>query len=246
MGFRRDKKAVVAVGIIPARSGSKGIPNKNIRLLAGKPLIYYTIKAGLEASLLSRLVVSTDSMEIAEISEAFGAEVPFLRPPELARDDTLGLPVVRHAVKFLEENQGYRPDIIVTLQPTSPLRRAEHIDAAVTMLIETKADSVVSLCEAEHSPYWMRALTKDGRLKPILSTKEDYMRRQDLPRVYRFNGAVYASKYSVVMEEKKRSKADIRALIMDREDSIDIDEELDFQIAEMILVTRRQAAAAQS
>ena len=141
------------VGVIPARSGSKGIPNKNIKPLAGRPLIYYTIQAGLESRLLNRLLVSTDSPEIEDIAKGYGAEVPFLRPAELAQDDTPRLPVVQHAARYLEKTEGYKPDIMVTLQPTSPLRRAEHIDAAIDMLISTKADRVLSVCEAEHSPY---------------------------------------------------------------------------------------------
>lgn len=237
-----DRKLKV-LGVIPARCGSKGIPRKNIKDLAGKPLIYYTIKAALSSRSLNRTLVSTDSSEIADIAEAYGAEVLFLRPAELAQDDTPRLPVVRHAVRYLEQTEGYKADIIVTLQPTSPLRRSEHIDAAVEMLASTEADSVVSVCKAEHSPYWMRRVVEGGRLIPILPESEQYTRRQDLPVAYRINGAVYAETYSAVFDETKRAKTDIRALVMEKQDSIDIDEESDFRVAEMQLLARTGASA---
>jgi len=226
------------VGIIPARAGSKGLPDKNIRLLCGKPLIYYTITAALAARSIEKVIVSTDSDRIAEIAKSYGAEVPFLRPAELAGDDTARLPVVRHAAMFLAESQKYQPDIFVTLQPTSPLRRAEHIDAAVEILNNTQADAVMSVCEAEHSPYWMRRIEGGGRLVPILPDSNQYTRRQDLPPVYRINGAVYVETYSSVFNETSRSEGNIHALVMDRVDSIDIDEEIDFKVAEMELLAR--------
>lgn len=231
------------VGIIPARSGSKGIPNKNIKSLAGRPLIYYSIQAGLESRLLNRLLVSTDSPEIADIAKGYGAEVPFIRPAELAQDDTPQLPVLQHAVVYLEETEHYKPDIIVALQPTSPLRRGEHIDAAIDMLIKTRADRVVSVCEAEHSPYWMRRVGADGRLIPILADSDTYTRRQDLPLVYRFNGAVYVETYLSVVTRTTQTNEIIRAFVMDRLGSIDIDTELDFKVAELQLLATTGASA---
>lgn len=226
------------VGLIPARAGSKGIPNKNIALLAGQPLIAYTIQAAIESRLLSRVLVSTDSPTIAQIAKKCGAEVPFLRPAELARDDTPRLPVVRHAVEYLERTEGYKPDLIVTLQPTSPLRRAEHIDSAIEMLVDMGADAVFSVCEAEHSPYWMRGVDDDGRLVPLLSGSEAYLRRQDLPVVYRLNGAVFAETYEAVCGDRPHADLDTRALVMERWESVDIDEELDLRLAEMQLSAR--------
>lgn len=226
------------VGLIPARAGSKGIPNKNIASLAGQPLIAYTIQAALESRLLSRVLVSTDSPTIAQIAKTYGAEVPFIRPPELARDDVPRLPVVRHAVDYLENNEGYTPDIIVTLQPTSPLRRAEHIDAAIEMLVGTGADAVVSVCEAEHSPYWMRRVDAEGRLVPLLSGSETYLRRQDLPVVYRINGAVFAETYAAVRAGVNQPAENICPLIMEQWESIDIDEEYDLKVAEMHMLAR--------
>lgn len=238
-----NRKNLKVVGIIPARGGSKGIPDKNIRPLVGQPLICYTIKAALEARLLSRVLVSTDSPHIAQIAKEYGAEVPFLRPAELAWDDTPRLPVVRHAVAYLKKTEGYRPDIIVTLQPTSPLRMAEHIDAAIEMLVCTGADAVFSVCEAEHSPYWMRRVDADGRLVPVLPGSETYLQRQDLPVVYRINGAVYAETYETVCRDRPHADLDIRALVMERRKSIDIDEDLDLRIAETQLLARIKTPA---
>jgi len=225
------------VGIIPARSGSKGIPDKNIRNLAGKPLIAHTIESAINSKLISRLIVSTDAENIAEISRKYGAEAPFLRPIELAQDDIPTLPVLQHAIRFLEKKQGYKPDIIVSLQPTSPLRKTQHIDKAIKKLIETDADSIVSLCEVEHSPYWMKRINGD-RVFDFVEGSEKYARRQDLPKVYRVNGAVYVTRYNVLMNQNRILGNDTRAIIMDKEDSIDIDDELDFKLAELILAQR--------
>lgn len=145
---------------------------------------------------------------------------------------------MRHAIDFLETNKGYTPDVIVTLQPTSPLRRAEHIDAAIEMLIGTGADAVFSVCEAEHSPYWMRTIGDGGRLTPLLPGSESYTRRQDLPPVYRLNGAVYVETRTGLVGSGKPTGMDVRALVMERLDSIDIDEDLDLRIAEMQLLAR--------
>jgi len=229
------------LAVIPARSGSRGIPNKNIRLLCDKPLIYYTIAAALQARLVDRVVVSTDSGQIAEIAKAYGAEVPFLRPAELARDDTPRLPVIRHAVSFLKENQNYRPEIIVTLQPTSPMRQAEHIDAAINMLGTASVDSVASVCEAEHSPYWMRRLGPRGTLVDVMPPGENNTRRQDLPKIYRLNGAIFAETYAALMEEETSQDRETRAFIMERKYSIDIDEDLDFQVAEILVGQMKRA-----
>jgi len=228
------------VGIVTARGGSKSIPRKNIRLLAGKPLTAWTIEAALQSRSLSRVIVSTEDEEIAEISKKWGAEVPFLRPVELAQDETLHLPVVQHAVSWLESREGHAPEVIVTLQPTSPLRRAEHIDQAFTLLQETGADSVVSVCLAEHSPYWMMRLEGD-RVYPFLNGVSDEARRQDLPPLYRPNGAIYVTRYNVLMKKNRILGQDTRAIVMGAESSIDIDTWLDFKLAEVILKERENA-----
>jgi N-acylneuraminate cytidylyltransferase/CMP-N,N'-diacetyllegionaminic acid synthase len=226
------------LAIIPARGGSKGIPGKNILPLLGKPLIAYTIDAARKASLIGRVLVSTDDPEIAAIATQFGAEVPFLRPPELARDETPTLPVLQHLLTQLKLSENYEPEIIVLLQPTSPLRRAGDIDRAVTLLQQTGADSAVSLCAAEHSPYWMNRL-KGDRVLPFLENVPNYARRQDLPPVYRINGAVYATRRRILMEQNRLLGEDTRGMVMDAESSVDIDTLLDLKIAMLILQERQ-------
>jgi len=225
------------LGIIPARFNSKGVSNKNIRKLNNKPLIAYTIEAGLEAERQTRLIVSTDSEEIASVARTYGAEVPFLRPAELAEDDISMVSVLHHAIKFLDSSENYKADIIITLQPTSPLRKAYHIDEAVEKLIDTDADSVVSLCEVEYSPYWMKKI-ENGKVSNFMQGSEKYTRRQDLPELYRLNGAIFVTRYEVLMKENRILGNDTRAIIMSQEDSIDIDTELDFKLAELILRER--------
>lgn len=233
MSNRRKEKYEV-LGIIPARFNSKGIANKNIRKLNNKPLLAYTIEAALGAEKLTRILVSTDAEEIADIARTYGAEVPFLRPIELARDDTPMLPVIQHAVRFLEKNENYKADIIVTLQPTSPLRKASHIDEALEKLIATGADSIVSLCEVEHSPFWMKKI-EDDRVFNFVEGSATHTRRQDLPKLYRLNGAIYVTRYNVLMIENKILGDDTRAISMNQKDSIDIDTELNFELAELLL-----------
>lgn len=227
-----DKQIVL--GIVPARKGSKGIPNKNIRILAGKPLIAWTIDAALKAKTLDKTIVSTDDKKIAEISRKYGADVPFIRPKVLARDSTPTLLALQHAVRYLEKKEDYSPDIIVTLQPTSPLRDETDIDKAVNKLIKTKAGSVVSICEVDYNPYWMKKLKKD-KVYPFVKTKKEYARRQDLPKVYRVNGAVYVTRRDVLMKDGKVLGKDTRALIMSPEKSVDIDTRLDFKLAELLI-----------
>jgi len=204
----------------------------------GKPLITYTIEAAQQSQYRLRVVVSTDDEEIAKVARAAGADVPFLRPPDLARDETPMFPVVQHALHWLEQHEGYRPELVVLLQPTSPLRRAEHIDQGVKLLLETNADSVISVCEAEHSPYWMRVLDSEGRVMPFIESQREYLRRQDLPAVYRLNGALLITRRRIIIDEDRLLGDDVRALVMAREDSIDIDDEIDFLLAESLLKRR--------
>jgi len=221
------------LGLIPARGGSKSVPRKNVRELAGKPLIAWTVEAAL-ASALDRVVVSTDDEEIAEVARAAGAEVPFLRPVELARDDTTDLPVYRHALAAL----GSEPVAVAWLRPTAPLRAVADIDAAVELLLETGADAVRSVCRAEHSPYWMGRLD-DGRFVPLLDAIPD--RRQLLPDVYRLNGAVDVARCSSVRDVL--FGGDVRAYVMPLERSADIDSELDLAVAELLLARAAGARA---
>jgi CMP-N-acetylneuraminic acid synthetase len=223
-----------SVGVIPARGGSKGIPHKNIRDLAGKPLIAYTVEAALKSNTLRRVIVSTDNVKIADVAKSYGAEVPFLRPAELAKDDTPGLLVVQHAVKFIEEDEGASLDVVVLLQPTSPLRGHSYIDIAVKKLLETGADSVITVCKVRHHPF--SCFTCEGdRLFPFSRKGISVSRRQDLPEVYAENGAVYAVRRNVLLEQNSVYGKDTRAVVMPYEQSIDIDDYFDFFVAEMML-----------
>ena len=219
------------LAIIPARGGSKGVPKKNIRLMSGKPLIAYSIEAGLKSKYIDRVVVSTENREIAEIAEEYGAEV-IKRPEKLAKDDTPSPPVYKHAVKFLEKNKDYKPDIIVVLQPPTPLRKVEDIDNCIKKLIKEKCDSVITLKKVEHPPHWMVKIDEKGRIHKYFELDE-IERRQDVADVYMPNGAVFVTWYEILMAHNSMRGPDTRAIIMPQEESIDIDTELDFLIAEI-------------
>jgi CMP-N,N'-diacetyllegionaminic acid synthase len=220
--------------VIPARGGSKGIPRKNMRDLAGKPLIAYTVEAALKSKILRRVVVSTDDVEIAEVAKSYGAEVPFLRPAELAKDDTPGLLVIQHAVKYMEENEALKLDVVVVLQPTSPLRSEKYIDEAVEKLLRTGADSVITVCKVRHHPFWSFTV-KGERLYPFSEKGITIGRRQDLPEIYAVNGAVYAVRRDVLFEQNSVFGRDTRAILMLHEESVDIDDYFDLFVAEMML-----------
>jgi CMP-N-acetylneuraminic acid synthetase len=223
------------LAVITARGGCKGIPQKNIQPLLGKPLVAYTIEAALQSRTLNKIIVSTDNETIAHISKKYGAEVPFLRPKHLATDTATSLSVLQHAVSYLAEKEGYLADIIVCLQPTSPLRSAGDIDQAVTLCMNTGADSVVSLCKVEHHPYWMKKVV-EGRVYPLMEVDdEEYPRRQDLPPVYQLNGAIYVTRKKILMEEERVLGEHTLAHIMSQERSIDIDTPIDLKLAELIM-----------
>ena len=220
------------VAIIPARGGSKGVPNKNIKMLAGKPLITYTIEESLKSKHIDRTIVSTENKKIAEISKKYGAEI-IERPTELADDDTPTLPVLKHAVNHLEKVEGYSADIVVLLQPTSPLRKVSDIDIAIEKFLKSDADLVVSVIEMKHHPFWSFEIDGD-KLRPFVKDGFKTIKRQDLPRVYTVNGAIY-----VMSAERARSDSifggDMRAVVMSEEKSVDIDTPLDFKITELLI-----------
>lgn len=227
-----DDKVILAV--IPARGGSKGVPRKNIKKLNGKPLISYTIEEALKSKYIDRVVVTTEDMEIAEISRKYGAEVPFIRPAELAEDDTPGIDPIIHCIKWLRDNEGYSPDYVGLFQCTSPLRTYEQIDQAIRDLYAAKGDSIVSVCESEVSPYWMKKI-QSGKLRNFLSPDDEYYRRQDLPVIYRLNGAIYIAKTDRLMEFGNWYTDDTLPFIMDRYTSIDIDDDFDFKLVEFLM-----------
>ncbi len=232
------------LAVIPARGGSKGVPQKNIRPLAGKPLIYYAIEAARRARRVTRTIVSTDSPEIARIAERLGAEVPFLRPPELAVDDVQDLPVFDHALRWLEENEAFRPTAVVHIRPTAPLRTARHIDAAIKVLLaHPEWDSVRSICPAPKHPFKMWRLDR-GMLKPFVPERLSGIReaynypRQKLPSAYVQNGSVDVIWTKTIVRGRSMSGRVIGAYLMAETESVNIDTEIDFIVSEALMCSR--------
>ena len=223
------------LAVIPARGGSKSIPLKNLAVVGGQPLIAWTIKAAREASPVDRIVVTTDSTEIAEVARQCGAEVPFLRPASLAADDTPGIEPILHAVNWLGDHKQYGPELVMTLQPTSPLRTAADIEAAVELVCETDADAVVSVSLVKHHPSWMKCLDKEGRMTDFLADQPPVHRRQDLSPVYALNGAVYLARREVLLEQKTWFTVPTVAYIMPPDRSLDVDGPWDLHLADLIL-----------
>lgn len=210
------------LGIIPARGGSKGIPGKNTRMLNGKPLIYYAAQAAFESGLVNRLILTTDSVEIAEVGKTLGIEVPFIRPAELAQDDTPMFPVIDHVVQFVE-HEGWVPDIIVLLQPTAPLRQPKHIQTAVKILAETKCDAVASIVEVpqHYAPDFVLKL-EDGKLTPFLESGLK-TRRQDVRPAYSRDGSIYAFWRDIFIHKRSIYGDDCRPLLISHEESCNLD-----------------------
>jgi CMP-N,N'-diacetyllegionaminic acid synthase len=215
--------------LIPARGGSKGIPRKNIKLIAGKPLIVWTIEAALRSSLLSSIVVSTDDYEIAEIARSAGAQVPFMRPSELAQDQTPGIDPVLHALDQLPQF-----DSVLLLQPTSPLRSTVDIDGCLNMVSEKKYMSVVSVTVADTHPYWMYSLKPDSTMVRFVDSPP-IARRQDLPMAYELNGAMYFAQANWLRLSGNLVAAETVAYEMSKEHSIDVDTPADWKFAEILL-----------
>ena len=226
------------LGLVPARAGSKGVPGKNIRPLAGRSLLDYTAHAARESRVLDRLVLSTDTQEIAEEGRRAGLEVPFMRPAHLALDDTPMLPVVRHAIDALAVD-GWRADLVVLLQPTSPLRRSQHIRAAVTLLRETGVDSVVSVVEVPRhlSPDYVMRID-DGVLRPFLPEGARIVRRQDVRPAYSRDGTVYAFRTATIERFGTIYGEVCQPLILDPAESLSIDSPADWAEAERVLAGR--------
>ena len=225
------------LGLITARGGSKGVYNKNIKLLAGKPLLAYTVEEALKSQKLTRVVLSSEDKEIIKVAQNYDIEVPYLRPKKLAEDETPSLLVVKDLVKYLIIKENYEPDIIVLLQPTSPLRKSNHIDEAISLFEKNNADSLVSVVEIPHnySPYSAMQL-RDGYLKPFLDYDEENNLRQKKPTFFARNGAaIYIFTLNCLMEKNSLYGDKILPYLMDQKFSIDIDTEWDFEIAEKII-----------
>jgi len=226
------------LGLVPARGGSKGLPGKNIRRLGGRPLVAYAAAAARDSGVIDRIVLSTDAAAIAAAGREAGLEVPFLRPPELAGDETPMLAVIEHALAALDAG-GWRADVIVLLQPTSPLRTPGHVREAVTLLRDTGADSVVSVVELPRhlSPDYVMRL-EDGRLRPFLADGARIARRQDARAAYSREGTVYACWRRTIERFGDIYGGDCRPLLIDPADSLSIDSPADWEAAERRLAGR--------
>ena len=223
------------LALIAARGGSKRLPRKNVLNLAGKPLIAWSIEAGLRSKYVDRVIVSTDDEEIAEISKYYGADVPFMRPMELSRDTTSSMDVILHSIRTLEKN-GDRYEYLLLLQPTSPLRTEHHIDEAVKFLAEKAADGVIGVTEIEHPIEWTNKLPENLSMDGFIPEENQGKPYQDFPQRYRINGAIYLYKVSaIMMGDGVFLKEGAYAYKMDQMDSIDIDTQDDFLIAEALM-----------
>lgn len=224
------------LGVVTARGGSKGIPRKNLAILAGKSLLQWTAEAALSSKRLNRVVLSTDDLEIAAAGRDCGLDVPFMRPAELARDDTPSIPVVQDVIKKLAD-QGEHYDALFLLQPTNPLRRAEDIDGAIEMLEATGADSVISFVDVgEKHPARMKSISPDGRvLDPEFAERFEGQRRQDLPQLFLREGSVYLTRIPVLMEQNSLKGSDCRAWLIPSERACAIDTPWDMFLVEQML-----------
>ena len=218
------------LAIIPARSGSKGLVDKNIKLLNGKPLIAYSIEAALQSGVFDTVMVSTDSEKYAEIARNYGAQVPFLRSAETSSDTASSWDAVAEVIENYRK-LGNIFDTFMLLQPTSPLRTAENIREAYDEMAQKDANSIISLCEVDHSPLQCNTLPENLSLDGFIRKESKGKRRQDMPTYYRFNGAIYLSKVDFFMQDHDIYREKCFAYVMSKHDSIDIDDEFDFAMA---------------
>jgi CMP-N-acetylneuraminic acid synthetase len=231
------------LGVIPARGGSKGIPRKNIRILAGKPLLQYTAESALAAKRLTRVVLSTEDAEIAEVGRRCGLDVPFLRPADLARDDTPTLPVLQHAVRTLE-SASERYDAICLLQPTCPMRRPADIDACIGLLESSGASSVVTLLPvpAEYNPHWVYFRSDDGFFRLSTGEANPIPRRQALPPAFFREGSVYVTCRDVLMRQNSLYGPRLKGYFIEASRTVNIDTPQDWERAEELLRSRAAGA----
>lgn len=223
------------IGLITARGGSKGIPGKNVKLLAGKPLIAWTIEAAIKSRCVSKVVLSTDDPNIAAVGEQFGASVPFIRPATLAQDASPHIQAVLHAMDQFEAQGKTLPDYVLTLQPTSPLRTAQDIDDAAKIAEDIRPDAVIGVCEASQHPYILKTIKPDGTLSNFIHNNLSYPRRQDFPVVYCLNGAIYLNRTESLRRDRTLFPEFSLPLVMPQERSLDIDTLWDFRLADLIL-----------
>jgi len=222
------------LGLITARGGSKGIPGKNLRLLDGKPLIAWTIQAALRSDRIHRVLVSTDDPAILQAALDFGAEAPFLRPSEFARDNSPHIDCVLHALSWLQTEENYIPEGVCLLQPTSPFRTEYDIDAAISIFIDHDVEAVISVTESSEHPFFAQTITSEGLLAPFLQRPSAYDRRQDLPASYHVNGAIYMNRTESLSKRKTFYPPNIRPYIMPPQRALDINTPWDLHMAELI------------
>jgi len=221
---------VKVLAIIPARGGSKGIPRKNIKLLAGKPLIAWTIEAALQAQGIDRVIVSTEDKEIASVAKQYGAEVPFMRPLALAQDDAPGIAPVLHAI-------GHLPNYnwVLLLQPTSPLRSTEDIEGIIQFCRDEGAPSTVSVTEVSKHPFWMYQRDDRKRLQPLIPNRPEIARRQDLSSTYALNGALYLARRDWLIDNQGFIGSETLGYVMPEERSVDLDTPQDWRWVEFLI-----------
>jgi CMP-N,N'-diacetyllegionaminic acid synthase len=223
----------MVIGIIPARGGSKGVPKKNIRMVHGKPLIGYAIECGLRSKVLDKVIVSTDSIEIAEIAKTL---VPFIRPAELALDNTPTMPVLEHAVMECERLFGETVDPIVLIDPTAPLRTPEDIIGALSLYREAEVDAVISASLAKRNPYFnMVQIASDGYVELVAKSEKKILRRQDAPVVYDLNTVCWVFSRMVVLGTRERLPKKTKVFVVPEERSFDLDTALDFEMLDLFL-----------
>ncbi len=222
---------------IAARGGSKGVPGKNIRDLLGKPLIVHTIEQAHQCEMIERIIVTTDSSQIADVARKSGyAEVPFIRPAELAADTSGKLDALKHAIRFLMEKELYVPDYVVDLDPTSPLRSIYDIRGCINLMIQDPCDAVITGCRSRKSPYFnMVELDGEGRATLCKKLDNSVIRRQDAPAVYDMNASIYVYRTSSLLSMKTLWDGELRLYEMPEERSIDIDREIDFKLVELLM-----------
>ena len=230
------------LGLIIARAGSKTVPNKNMRILAGKPLLEYTLKAATASEGLDKIIISTDSPEMARFAESHDVEAPFIRPTELSNDTAQSHDVILHALEFLQKNNDYQPDGVMLLQPTSPFRTSKDISECVRLFSAENVDGVVSITPADKHPYTTKMLSSDGRIAPFFPQADMTANRQTWPKAYLLNGAIFLRQTAVYRLWRSRLSSGgnpegkrVLGYVMPPERSIDIDNELDFLLAESII-----------
>lgn len=225
------------IGFIFARGGSKGVPRKNVRPLAGKPLIAYAIETAFASSLIDRVVVSTDNVEIAKVARRYRAEVPFIRPAALAQDDSPEWLAWQHAIRMIEMEQDERKmDIFVCIPPTSPLRSVEDVDACIQILQDSDADIVITVTPARRSPHFnMVVMDENCSVQLVIPPEERIYHRQTAPEVYDMTTVAYAARPEFILNSSSAFDGNVKALIVPEERSLDIDTELDFLVAEFLM-----------